>query len=194
MLSICKSECPQPIPKRLRQMEMLLKLPNLQGLLNMDYVGDTLLDLQSSDESEQVLVCFPLICARKFAKDNPSFTSFTEANLSALYASLDAPDPLKSPCFRCILSAMQRAALASRLTRLSLTFHATLYASHHDYANLAEEWFNIRALTLTGHPSKFKACVAMLTPLAASLQCLQVGCVPDIALGIVRCMSSRPVR
>ena len=48
-------ETSHPLPKQLRQLEMLLKLPNLQGLLNMDYVAGTLLDLHKSDEIEQVL-------------------------------------------------------------------------------------------------------------------------------------------
>ena len=48
-------ESSAPMPKHRRQVEMLLEMPNLQGLLNMDYVEETLLDLQSSHKTEQVV-------------------------------------------------------------------------------------------------------------------------------------------
>jgi hypothetical protein len=80
--------------------------------------------------------------------------------------------------------------LASRLTRLSLALISM--ASSQEFTNLVEEWCHIRALTLT--LSSNNCCVACITPLAASLEYLELhGGSKQEVIKILDCLISSPV-
>jgi len=85
-----------------------------------------------------------------------------------------------------LLPAMQRAKLASRLTRLSLSPSAMLHTTNRQLEVLAKEWCHIRALTLTPKPSLTNSCTAVLAPMAATLESLRIcECSREEALGKV---------
>ena len=85
---------------------------------------------------------------------------------------------------------VQCASLAARLTRLKLTTQAGNDATSQEYADLAEEWPNIKSLEFSFLNTANS--VILLAPLASVRRSPVLCCHASIALTFAECLANLP--